>query len=70
MTEQLPSLAILGTGSMGGAILHGLRQPGVSVPSLRATTRTDASAAALRERGIDAAPLVTEYADSLEAEDG
>ena len=54
MTEQLPSLAILGTGSMGGAILHGLRQPEVSVPSLRATTRTDASAAALRERGIEA----------------
>jgi pyrroline-5-carboxylate reductase len=54
MTEQLPPLAILGTGSMGGAILHGLRQPEVSVPSLRATTRTDASAAALRERGIEA----------------
>ncbi len=54
MSETLPRLAILGSGSMGGAILTGLRQPGVVVASLRATTRTDASAAALRSRGIDA----------------
>jgi pyrroline-5-carboxylate reductase len=65
MTEQLPSLAILGTGSMGGAILHGLRQPGVSVPSLRATTRTDASAAALRERGIEARATEHEHDANL-----
>jgi putative mRNA 3-end processing factor len=32
--------------------------------------RTDVLVSYLRERGIDAAPLVTEYADSLEAEDG
>ncbi len=54
MSATLPSLAILGTGSMGGAILAGLRQPGVDVAALRATTRTDASAAALRAQGIDA----------------
>jgi pyrroline-5-carboxylate reductase len=54
MTVQLPSLAILGAGSMGGAILHGLRQPGVLAGSVRVTTRSDASAAALRERGVDA----------------
>lgn len=65
MTEQLPSLAILGTGSMGGAILHGLRQPGVSAPSLRATTRTDASAAALRERGIEARATEHEHDANL-----
>lgn len=54
MTETLPRIAILGSGSMGGAILTGLRQPGVSVESLRATTRSDASAAALRSQGIEA----------------
>lgn len=42
---------------MGGAILAGLRQPGVSVAGLRATTRSDASAATLRSQGIDARGL-------------
>lgn len=54
MSTPLPSIAILGTGSMGGAILRGLRQPGVSTDRLRATTRSDASAAGLRADGIDA----------------
>ncbi len=54
MSEQLPSVAILGTGSMGGAILHGLHQPGTRAGSVRVTTRSDASAAALRARGIEA----------------
>lgn len=57
MSELLPRIAVLGTGSMGGAILAGLRQPGVSVEGLRATTRSDASAAALRSQGIDARGL-------------
>jgi pyrroline-5-carboxylate reductase len=47
-------MAVLGTGSMGGAILRGVQQPGSSVEGLRATTRTDASAAALRADGIEA----------------
>lgn len=54
MSASLPAIAILGTGSMGGAILRGLRQPGVKVEGLRATTRSDASAAALRSEGIEA----------------
>lgn len=54
MSASLPAIAILGTGSMGGAILRGLRQPGVQVERLRATTRSDASAAALRSEGIEA----------------
>ena len=54
MTETLPRIAILGSGSMGGAILAGLRQPGVSAEGLRATTRSDASAAELRSQGIEA----------------
>jgi pyrroline-5-carboxylate reductase len=54
MSEMLPPIAILGSGSMGGAILAGLRQPGVAVEALRATTRSDARAAELRSRGIEA----------------
>ena len=54
MSETLPRIAILGSGSMGGAILAGIRQPGVAVEALRATTRSDASAAELRSQGIEA----------------
>ncbi|MDO9589994.1 MAG: NAD(P)-binding domain-containing protein, partial [Microcella sp.] len=54
MSEPLPRIAILGAGSMGGAILSGLRQPGVAVEGLRATTRSDDSAASLRSQGIEA----------------
>lgn len=54
MNASLPRIAILGTGSMGGAILRGLLTPDVEVDGLRATTRTDASAAALRAEGVDA----------------
>ena len=44
MSQQLPVIAILGTGSMGGAILAGLRSAGADV---RVTTRSAASAAAI-----------------------
>lgn len=54
MSSPLPSTAILGTGSMGGAILSGLRRPEFSVEGVRVTTRTDASAAALRAQGVEA----------------
>jgi pyrroline-5-carboxylate reductase len=54
MSASLPAIAILGTGSMGGAILRGLRHPGVAVDALRATTRSDATAAALRAEGVEA----------------
>ena len=39
---------------MGGAILAGLRAPDVTLAGLRATTRSEASAAALRADGIEA----------------
>ena len=49
----LPSIAILGTGSMGGAILSGLLQPGVTVEGgIRVTNRTPAKAAALQQDGV------------------
>jgi pyrroline-5-carboxylate reductase len=44
----IPSIAILGTGSMGSAILSGLLQPGVTVTGgIRVTNRTRAKAAEL-----------------------
>lgn len=44
--EMLPKVAMLGVGSMGGAILAGLRAPGVSIDGpIAVTTRSAASAA-------------------------
>lgn len=54
MSDSLPVIAIIGTGSMGGAIARGLRQPHVDVAALRVTTRTEASAAAWRADGVEA----------------
>ncbi|MET0304116.1 MAG: pyrroline-5-carboxylate reductase [Microbacteriaceae bacterium] len=49
MTVELPRIAILGTGSMGGAILAGLTAPGVAVDGgIRVTNRTEVKASALR----------------------
>ena len=49
----LPAVAILGAGSMGGAILSGLLKPGVSVAGgIRVTNRTEAKAAGLRTDGV------------------
>ncbi|MET0480837.1 MAG: pyrroline-5-carboxylate reductase [Mycetocola sp.] len=46
--ETIPSIAILGTGSMGSAILSGLLQPGVKVTGgIRVTNRTRAKATEL-----------------------
>ncbi len=49
----LPAVAILGTGSMGGAILGGLLNPDVTVSGgIRVTNRTEAKAAALRRDSV------------------
>ncbi|MEO6941964.1 MAG: pyrroline-5-carboxylate reductase [Terrimesophilobacter sp.] len=49
----LPAVAILGAGSMGGAILAGLLAPGVTVDGgIRVTNRSEAKAAALRRPGV------------------
>jgi len=62
---RLPSLAMLGTGSMNGAVLGGLLQPGVEVyGDVRVTTRSAASAAALGAREGVAAASVEEDADA------
>lgn len=54
---SLPAVALIGTGKMGGAILEGILQPGVDVSSLRATTATEATAATLRDSGVQARSL-------------
>lgn len=49
----LPAIAILGAGSMGGAILAGLTAPEVAVEGgIRVTNRSEAKAAALRNPGV------------------
>ena len=49
----LPAIAILGAGSMGGAILAGLLAPEVTVEGgIRVTNRTELKAAALRGGGV------------------
>ncbi|MCR2783699.1 MULTISPECIES: pyrroline-5-carboxylate reductase [unclassified Microbacterium] len=48
MTSALPAVAILGAGSMGGAVLHGLVKSGLA-PSVTVTNRTAAKAAKLAD---------------------
>lgn len=61
-TVQLPSIAFLGTGSMARAILGGLLAPHVHVDGgIRATTRSEESAARVRDLGaIDAIATETD----------
>jgi len=47
-------IAFIGTGSMGSAVLDGLLAAGHPKPLISATTRTEAKAKALRDRGISA----------------
>ncbi len=49
MPETLPSLAFLGAGSMGGAILRGLVRSGLAAGGIAATNRTSAKAAELAD---------------------
>jgi pyrroline-5-carboxylate reductase len=56
--ERLPSIAILGTGSMGGAILAGLVAPGVSVDGrIRVTNRSVEKARPLRSDAVESFAL-------------
>ncbi|QEO08846.1 pyrroline-5-carboxylate reductase [Protaetiibacter larvae] len=53
MSVNLPAVAVIGAGSMGGAILQGLRRPEVVVEGgIRATNRTEEKAAPLRAPGV------------------
>jgi pyrroline-5-carboxylate reductase len=48
VTADFPRIAILGAGSMGGAILSGLLESGATADGITVTNRTEAKAAALR----------------------
>lgn len=51
--DTFPAVAILGAGSMGGAILSGLSAPGITVTEgIRVTNRTEAKASSLRSAGV------------------
>jgi pyrroline-5-carboxylate reductase len=52
MTVSLPQIAILGAGSMGGAILSGLLAPDVDAAGIVVTNRTEAKAALVRRDGV------------------
>ena len=55
MTIELPRTAMLGVGSMSGSVLDGLLAAGLDPATVTLTTRSEASAAAWRARGLDAA---------------
>lgn len=57
MVTLLPRIALVGTGHMGGAILTGLCQPGVTTGGLVATTQSESSATHLRRDGVDVSSL-------------
>ncbi|MFC7431326.1 MULTISPECIES: pyrroline-5-carboxylate reductase [unclassified Agrococcus] len=66
MTRMLPSIAILGAGSMGGAILAGLVADG-SAASLTATNRTRAKAEAAAASGVRSIALEDEPGGNAQA---
>ncbi|MES1169626.1 MAG: NAD(P)-binding domain-containing protein, partial [Leifsonia sp.] len=52
MTAHFPRIAILGAGSMGGAILSGLLESGAGSDGITVTNRTEAKAAGLRSERV------------------
>jgi pyrroline-5-carboxylate reductase len=59
MSAHLPRIAILGAGSMGGAILAGLVESGLATSGVAVTNRTAAKADAVRMPGVDSFALET-----------
>lgn len=67
----LPAVAILGAGSMGGAILGGLARPEVEVEGgIRVTNRSAAKAQAIDYPGVSSIALETDPQANLRAVDG
>lgn len=60
MTIDLPRVAMLGVGSMSGAVLEGLLAAGVTPGTVAVTTRSEASAAAHRASGLHATASETD----------
>lgn len=67
MTVTLPSIAILGTGSMGGAILSGLVRDGVSADRITVTNRSVAKASPLASSKVRSLATETDAAANLTA---
>lgn len=68
MTTPLPSIAIIGAGAMGGAILGGLLSPHVRVSGgIRVTNRTEAKASLVRRDGVESWALETDPDANLRA---
>src|SRR5450759_2002914 len=66
--STLPAIAILGAGSMGGAILSGLLDPTVTVSGgIRVTNRTEAKAVRLRSDIVTSFALENTPEANLEA---
>jgi pyrroline-5-carboxylate reductase len=57
MSAHLPRIAILGAGSMGGAILAGLVDSGLATDGVAVTNRSAAKADAVRMPGVDSYAL-------------
>lgn len=72
MAESLPSLAFLGAGSMGGAILHGVAASGLSIDGgIIATNRTKEKAGSLADLdGVTAIALEEQPAGNTDAAAG
>jgi pyrroline-5-carboxylate reductase len=69
--STLPTIAILGAGSMGGAILSGLLAPSVTVEGgIRVTNRTEVKAAAVRSDAVTSYALENEPGANLAAVEG
>src|SRR6478735_3242364 len=65
---SLPPVAILGAGSMGGAILHGLVRSGLAGGGVTATNRTSAKAAELADlEGVTSVALEENPEGNVEA---
>lgn len=63
MSVTLPAIAILGAGSMGASIVHGLLKRNVEVVGgIRVTNRTEAKALALRTDGVTSLATETDPA--------
>lgn len=68
MTDLLPPIAMLGVGSMSGAILHGLVQHGAE--RIVVTNRTPEKAAAIQLEGVESIALAEEPGGNARAVDG
>ncbi len=68
MSENLPPIAMLGVGSMGGAILQGLAREGAE--RIRVTNRSREKAEGIRLEGVESIALADEPGGNARAVDG